>query len=141
MFLLTLYAGGAWAGRGTGFRTFGAPNLKKVNCIMTIDEINKLQKENCEKFSAFAKNKLPMPGNKKYLDQILNREIFIVDFRVMESKHRENSKCLQIQFLLDNEVCIAFTGSVVLLDQITSSKDKLPFVATLTKIDKYYTLS
>ncbi len=108
---------------------------------MTIDEINKLQKENCEKFSTFAKNKLPMPGNKKYLDQILNREIFIVDFRVMESKHRENSKCLQIQFLLDNEVCVAFTGSVVLLDQITSSKDKLPFVATLTKIDKYYTLS
>ena len=108
---------------------------------MTIDEINKLQKENCEKFSTFAKNKLPMPGNKKYLDQILNREIFIVDFRVMESKHRENSKCLQIQFLLDNEVCVAFTGSVVLLDRITSSKDKLPFVATLTKIDKYYTLS
>ncbi|MFQ6696494.1 MAG: hypothetical protein ACLRFP_00600 [Alphaproteobacteria bacterium] len=108
---------------------------------MTIDEINKLQKENCEKFSAFAKNKLPMPGNKKYLDQILNREIFVVDFRVTESKHRQNSKCLQIQFLLDSEVCVAFTGSVVLLDQITSSKDKLPFVATLTKIDKYYTLS
>lgn len=114
--------------------------LQKVN-IMTIDEIKKIEKDKCEKFSAFAKNKLPMPGNKKHLDQILNREIFIVDFRVMESKHRENSKCLQIQFLLDDEVCVAFTGSVVLLDQVSSSKDKLPFVATLTKIDRYYTLS
>ena len=108
---------------------------------MTIDEIKKIKKEDCEKFSVFAKNKLPMPGNKKHLDQILNREIFIVDFRVMQSKHRENSKCLQIQFLLDDEVCVAFTGSVVLLDQITSSKEKLPFSATVAKIDRYYTLS
>ncbi|MBR0212270.1 MAG: hypothetical protein IJQ55_01565 [Alphaproteobacteria bacterium] len=108
---------------------------------MTIDEIKKIKKEDCEKFAVFAKNKLPMPGNKKHLDQILNREIFIVDFRVMQSKHRENSKCLQIQFLLGDEVCVAFTGSVVLLDQITSSKDKLPFAATVAKIDRYYTLS
>ena len=108
---------------------------------MTIDDIKKIQKDKCERFSAFAKSKLPMPGNKKFLDQILNREIFIVDFRVMESKHRDNSKCLQIQFLLDDEVCVAFTGSVVLLDQITSAKDRLPFAATLIKIDKYYTLS
>nr|MBQ0091387.1 hypothetical protein [Candidatus Enterousia merdequi] len=108
---------------------------------MTIDEIKKIQKEKCEKFSDFAKNQLPMPGNKKHLDQILNREIFILDFRVMESKHRQNTKCLQIQFLLDDEVCVAFTGSVVLLDQITSSQDKMPFSAVLTKIDKYYTLS
>ena len=108
---------------------------------MTFDEIKKIEKDKCEKFSVFAKNKLPMPGNKKHLDQILNREIFIVDFRVMQSKHRENSKCLQIQFLLDDEVCVAFTGSVVLLDQITSSKEKMPFCATVAKIDRYYTLS
>ena len=108
---------------------------------MTLDEIKQIEKDKCENFSAFAKTKLPMPGNKKHLDQILNREICILDFRVMESKHRENSKCLQIQFLLNDEVCVAFTGSVVLLDQITSSADKMPFNATLTKIDKYYTLS
>ena len=108
---------------------------------LTIDEIKKIEKDKCQRFSAFATAKLPMPGNKKHLDQILNREIFIVDFRVMESKHRQNSKCLQIQFLLDDEICVTFTGSVVLLDQITSSAEKMPFSAVVTKIDRYYTLS
>jgi hypothetical protein len=107
---------------------------------MTIDEIKKIQPENCEKFSAFAKSKLPMPGTKKSLGQILDKEIMIVDFRIAESKHRQNSKCLQLQFVLDGEVCVAFTGSVVLLDQIQFAQDRVPFLASVTKIDKYYTL-
>lgn len=108
---------------------------------MTFDEIKSINLENCQRFSVFAKHKLPMPGNKKHMDQVLNREIIVIDFRVMNSKQRENTKCLQFQFLMDDELCVAFTGSVVLLDQITSSKDKIPFSATVTKIDKYYSLS
>ena len=108
---------------------------------MTVDEINNLELQKCEKYSDFAKDKLPMPGIKKHMAQILNREIQIVDFRVRESKHKQNSKCLQIQFVLNGEVCVVFTGSGVLLDQIQSAKEKLPFCANITKVNDYFSLS
>lgn len=108
---------------------------------MKISDIQNIQQDKCVRFSEFATAKLPMPGIKKHLEQVLNKEIMVVDFRVTESKHRQNSKCLQIQFVMDNEICVVFTGSAVLLDQIQFSQDKMPFLTTITKIDKYYTLS
>ena len=60
---------------------------------MLLDDIKKIQTEKCEKFSDFAMSKMPMPGVKKRIEQILNQDIVIVDFRVTESKHRQNSKC------------------------------------------------
>lgn len=115
--------------------------LNKKGFHLRLDEINLIHKENCEAFSDFAQSRLPMPGIKKRISQILEKEILIVDFRIMESKHRQNSMCLQIQFVLDNEVCVAFTGSSVLLDQINYAQDKIPFRTKILKIDNYYTLS
>jgi hypothetical protein len=108
---------------------------------MKIDDIRKIETDKCENFSDFAESRLPMPGTKKHISQILDQEIIIVDYRILESKHRPNTKCLQIQFLLGDEVCVAFTGSVVLLDQIKFSKDKIPFKTIINKNDNYYTLS
>lgn len=82
-----------------------------------------------------------MPGDKKRLDEILNKEILVVDFRITNSKKKPEGKCLQIQFVLNNQVCVAFTGSVVLIDQIQSARDKMPFRGTIVKIDRYYSLS
>ena len=106
-----------------------------------LDDIKQIQIDKCEKFVDFASSKMPMPGTKKRIEQILNRDIVIVDFRVTESKHRQNSKCLQLQFLMDGEVYVLFTGSVVLLDQIQYSKDKMPFATKIIKNDNYYSLS
>ncbi|MBR5355148.1 MAG: hypothetical protein IK122_03400 [Alphaproteobacteria bacterium] len=108
---------------------------------MTIDDIKKLDVDNIESFSVFARDKLPMPGKKKRIDEILEKVISVVDFRIMKSSKRENTECLQIQFVLDKEVYVVFTGSVVLIDQIQSVKDKLPFNAKIVKIDKYYSFS
>ena len=108
---------------------------------MTIDEINKLNINSLNTFAELARDKLPMPGIKKRLEQILNRNIVILDFRITKSNKRENSECLQIQFLLDGDVCVLFTGSVVLIDQIQSIKDNLPLKTTVVKIDKYYSFS
>lgn len=108
---------------------------------MTVEEIMKLRSEDCPKFSNFARDKLPMPGTKKRLDEILNREITVTDFRINKSKRNDNAECLQLQFVLGDDVCIAFTGSVVLLDQIKSVKENIPFKATIVKIDKYYSFS
>ena len=108
---------------------------------MTLDEIKKVDAKSCPKFSTFAKNQLPMPGNKKRLDDILNREITVIDYRIRKSTKRDGTECLQMQFLLGTEVCVVFTGSSVLINQIKESKDNIPFVATLVKMDRYYSFS
>ncbi len=108
---------------------------------MTIDEINHLNADACPLFSVFAKDKLPLPGVKKRLDEILNKEILVVDFRITKSKKREDSECLQIQFVCDGVTCVTFTGSSVLCTQIQSVRDHVPFRTCVTKIDKYYSFS
>lgn len=109
--------------------------------MMTIDEIGRLDADACPAFAVFAKDKLPMPGVKKRLDEILNKDILVVDFRMTKSKKREGSDCLQIQFVCDGIVCVAFTGSAVLANQIQSVTDKIPFRTCVTKVDKYYSFS
>ncbi len=108
---------------------------------MTIDDIKKLDRDSCPKFSVFARDKLPMPGDKKFMNDILNREITITDFRISGSKKRNGTDCLQLQFLMDDAVCVVFTGSSVLIDQIQSSKENIPFRTTVVKRDKYYSFS
>ena len=108
---------------------------------MTFDEIKKLDAKSLPKFSVFAKNQLPMPGNKKRLDEILNREITVIDYRIRKSTKRDGTECLQMQFLLGDEVCVLFTGSSVLINQIKESKDNIPFNGTVVKLDRYYSFS
>ena len=108
---------------------------------MTIEEIKALNVNAVECFANFARDKLPMPGTKKRLEEILNKEIIILDFRITKSNKRENSECLQFQFLCDGDVFVLFTGSGVLINQIQAIKDKLPLKTTVVKIDKYYSFS
>ncbi|MBQ6027133.1 MAG: hypothetical protein IJL21_01085 [Alphaproteobacteria bacterium] len=110
---------------------------------MTLDEIQNLATNDCPRFSVFAHDQLPMPGVKKHLSEILNREIRVVDFKIKKSKQRAGTDCMQFQFVIDGEVCVAFTGSNVLMDQIQSAKVNgcMPFVGTIVKIDKYFSFS
>ena len=108
---------------------------------MTPAQVLNLDKTKFPSFSVFARGKLPLPGIKLRLDQILNREILVTDFRIMKSKHHPGQECLQFQYLLDNQVCVSFTGSGVLMDQISSVGDNIPFNATIVKIDRYYSFS
>ncbi len=108
---------------------------------MTPAQVLNLDKTKFPAFSVFARGKLPLPGTKMRLDQILNREILVTDFRIMKSKHHPGQDCLQFQYLLDDTVCVSFTGSAVLMDQISSVGDNIPFNATVVKIDRYYSFS
>lgn len=108
---------------------------------MTLDEIKNMDKTSCVKFSEFAKDQLPIPGNKKFMDDILNKEIIVTDFKISNSKKKEGQECLKLQFLLNDEVCVVFTSSSVLIRQVRAAADKMPFIATVVKIDKYYSFS
>ena len=96
-----------------------------------------------KKFSDFAQEAGPMDGAKLKIDDVINKEILIVGCKVKESKFSKSnsSDCLTIQFEMDTKRFVIFTGSSVLMDQMIKYKDQIPFMTTIKKIDRYYTLS
>jgi hypothetical protein len=94
------------------------------------------------RFSDFAEEDGPLAGKKKRIDDILNLEILVMDFKVSKSRYPEKSEhYTTIQFECENEKFVIFTGSKVLRDQLEKYKSELPFIAKIIKRDKYYTFS
>ncbi len=93
------------------------------------------------KFSDFAEESKLFEGSKKRIDDILNQEILVTDFKIKDSKKRQDTLYATIQFKIDNINYIVFTGSNVLIDQLEKYKDNLPFYTTIKKIDRYYTFT
>lgn len=81
-----------------------------------------------------------MEGKKKRIDDVLNIELLIIAYRLGKSKFSDGDY-LSLQIEIDGEKFIIFTGSTVLADQIEKYSDKMPFLARIVKIDRYYSLS
>jgi hypothetical protein len=96
-----------------------------------------------KRFSDFARERIPLDGDKTRLDDIINREILVIGHSIKRSRYDKNNsgKVLTLQFELDGDRRILFTGSDVLIEQIEKYGDQIPFAATIKKIDRYYTLS
>jgi len=92
-------------------------------------------------FSDFADETKPFEGDKKKIDEILNKDILIIDYKIKDSKHHKDTQYVTIQFKLDDINHIVFTGSEVLAKQLDKYKDNIPFYTQIKKIDKYYTLT
>jgi len=99
--------------------------------------------ESPKRFKDFAKEHVPLDGAKLKIDDILNKEITVIGYRVKDSKFvKANAPtCLTIQFMLGDARHVVFTGSQVLLDQCKSYESEIPFLATVKKVDKYYTFT
>lgn len=96
-----------------------------------------------KRFSDFARERIPLDGAKTRLDDIINREILIIGHSIKRSRYDKNNsgKFLTLQFELDGERRVLFTGSDVLIEQLDQYGDQIPFAATIKKIDRYYSLS
>ena len=96
-----------------------------------------------KKFSDFSQEGKPLDGAKVAIERVLNREMLITGHKVTHSRYNDvgHGKCLTLQFELDGAKQVLFTGSQVLIDQLTKYADEIPFTATIIKIDRYYTLS
>ena len=92
-----------------------------------------------KKFSDFSDENI-LDGDKIKIDEVLNIEIKIINYRLSKSKYQDK-KCLTIQFEFNNEKHVLFTGSEVLINQIDKYKDEIPFETTIRKINKYYTFT
>ncbi len=73
-------------------------------------------------------------GRKAKIKDILGRDIIITGFQTAPSRKKADSQFITIQFLIDGELRIVWTGSVVLQRLLEKYADKLPFQA---KIQKY----
>ena len=96
-----------------------------------------------KRFSDFAEEEISLEGVKVKVDCILNQEIYIIGYKIKKSRYSKNSsgKYLTIQFEQEGTTRILFTGSDVLIDQVCKYADEIPFITTIKKVDKYYTLS
>jgi hypothetical protein len=92
-------------------------------------------------FSDFAENHNALAGKKMRMEEILNKQIIILGYKIIASKKNEGEKCLHLQFNNNGEIRTLFTGSAVLLDQCEKYSEKLPFRAEIKKIDKYFTFA
>jgi len=96
-----------------------------------------------KKFSEFSTEDQPLDGRKSRMDDILNQKIIVTGFSIKTSKYRKNvtGKYLTLQFEMNNETQIIFTGSDVLIGQMERYGEEIPFAAVIKKINRYYTLT
>lgn len=93
------------------------------------------------RFSDFAEETKSFEGDKKKIDEILDKDILIIDYKIKDSKQHKNTQYITIQFKIDDETFITFNGSKVLSEQLEKYKDNIPFYTQIKKIDKYYTFT
>jgi hypothetical protein len=96
-----------------------------------------------KRFTDFAQEQAPLDGDKIRLDTILNQEILVTGYSIKKSRYDKNSsgKCLTIQFEINGERRVVFTGSDVLIEQFQRYGEQIPFLTVIKKIDRFYTLS
>lgn len=94
------------------------------------------------KFSDFAENKI-QKGEKIKIDDILGQTIQIISYKISDSKYQKGNseKCLVLQIKYNGEDRIVFTGSGVLIEQVETYKDELPFETQIIKTDRFYTFN
>ena len=77
-------------------------------------------------------------GDKIKMDRILNIEIVIHGFKIDDSKHKENTKCLTLQIEKSGNKHVVFSGSKILMQMIQKvPKDSFPFTTTIVKHNEY----
>lgn len=86
-------------------------------------------------------NTVHLVGDKISIEKILNREIIVHCFKIVDSKFSKNKsgKCLNLQIEIAGIKHVVFTGSDVLIDQIKQVPEAdFPFTATIVKTMKYF---
>ena len=98
------------------------------------------------KFSEFAKDDKRLEGPKKRIDEVLSIDLLVTGYRIGKSQYTDknknpDAKYLTLQIEINSVKFIIFTGSQVLIEQVEKYADKMPFLAKIVKIDRYYSLS
>lgn len=80
-------------------------------------------------------------GEKIKISKILNKDIVVTGFKIDQSKYPKNKsgKCLCIQFDVDGEQRVVFTGSDVLISIMEQvKKEDLPIETKIVQEGEHY---
>jgi len=73
-------------------------------------------------------------GEKIKIFKILNKEVTVINYRLVESKFKQAQQRLDLHVELDGVRYIVFTGSANLIKMITQiNKTELPFLTVIEK--------
>lgn len=80
-------------------------------------------------------NQQGLTGDKIKIDRILNREVIVHDYKIVDSKYEKgNGKCLHLQIEVAGNMQVVFTGSAVLMEMIDRvPKSEIPFKTTIVR--------
>jgi hypothetical protein len=94
-----------------------------------------------KRFSDFAKSEdSKLEGDKLKIADILDKQILLKAFSISKSKHY-SGEYATLQFESDNRKHVVFISSKVIIEQLKKYEDQLPYLTTVVKIGKYYSLS
>lgn len=107
------------------------------------DAVAVLADKRKRRFADFAEEPPPLDGDKIKVDDILNQEIEVIAYRVGRSKYPKNQSgnYITLQIRLDGKTYVVFTGSDVLIGQADKYAEHMPFLTTIKKINRYYTMT
>ncbi len=75
-------------------------------------------------------------GRKMKINDILGRDIIITGFQTAPSRKKADAQCVTIQFLMDGELRIVWTGSLVLQRLLKKYADKIPFQTRIQRANE-----
>ena len=78
----------------------------------------------------------PFVGKSIEIDNIIDKEIIVHDYKIGPSKYKErgNGRCLTLQIEFEGAKRVVFSGSGYMMDQIQEvSKENLPIVTTIIR--------
>jgi len=94
-------------------------------------------------YQVFPVKEQGIDGKKIGIKDILDKEIKVLGYKITESKYGKdgNDKCTTIQFELENENRVVFTGSSVLMNQCKKYENNMPFITKIKQVNNFYTFS
>jgi hypothetical protein len=81
-----------------------------------------------------------LDGDKIKIADIIDKEILILNFDIRKSKIKEGDYVI-VQFESDGEKHVIFTTAPRLMKKLERHKEKMPYLVTIIRKYKYYTMS
>ena len=93
-----------------------------------------------KRFSDFAEPDGHFVGKKINIKEVLDQEIEILNFNVRKSK-KNDGDLLTIQLRYNDQLHVIFTGSNVLITQLSKYQSELPFITIIKQLGACYSLT
>jgi hypothetical protein len=93
-----------------------------------------------KKFCEIAKDDIHLAGDKISLPDIVGKSIVVTGYKITKSKFKEDNY-LAIQYDLEGEQHVTFTGATVLIEQLKKYGEQIPFETTIKRLGKFYSFT